>query len=108
MFWFLDLEFDTPLRYTDCDVDLWGVANFIRRLTEDGDFRVTESGDVRILEQGYESNKYETMPFSPSSFTSLVLQRPIRHAKHTPVNGHEIGIPSNASIYAISIFFDFH
>jgi hypothetical protein len=67
MFWFLDLEFDTPLRYTDCDVDLWGVANFIRRLTEDGDFRVTESGDVRILEQGYESNKYETMPFSPSS-----------------------------------------
>ena len=23
MFWFLELGFDTPLRYTDCDVDLW-------------------------------------------------------------------------------------
>jgi len=67
MFWFLELDFNTTLRYTDCDVDLWGVENRIDLVTEAGDFLVTESGASLILEQGYESNKFETMPFSISA-----------------------------------------
>jgi hypothetical protein len=67
MFWFLELQFDTILRYTDCDIDLWNIANYINLATEGEDFLVTESGEYLILEQGYPSNKFETMPFDISS-----------------------------------------
>ena len=67
MFWFLELQFNTYLRYTDCDIDLWNIVNFINLATEAGDFLITESGTYLIAEQGYNSNKFETMPFGVST-----------------------------------------
>ena len=64
LFWFLELQFSTYLRYTDCDIDLWNIANFINLATESGNFLITESGNYLITEQGCSSNKFETMPFS--------------------------------------------
>jgi len=66
MFWFLELQFDTILRYTDADIDLWNIANYVQLVTESEDFLISESGDYLIAEQGYSSNKFETMPFSIS------------------------------------------
>lgn len=64
LFWFLELQFNTYLRYTDCDIDLWNMVNFISLATESKNFLITESGAYLIAEQGYNSNKFETMPFS--------------------------------------------
>jgi len=63
MFWFLEFQFDTIIRYTDADVDLYGVSNFYNSATEGSNFLVTEGDAYLITEQGYESNKFETMPF---------------------------------------------
>jgi hypothetical protein len=67
MFWFLELQFNTVLRYTDCDIDLWGVNSFYSLLTEGSDLLITEGEAYLITEQGYESNKFETMPFTLST-----------------------------------------
>jgi len=66
MFWFLELQFDTILRYTDADIDLWNIANYIQLVAESEDYLITESGDYLIAEE-YSSNKFETMPFSIST-----------------------------------------
>ncbi len=62
MFWFLELQFDTTIRYTNCDIDLYN-ANFNNLATESGDFLISESGAYLITEQDYSRNKFETMPF---------------------------------------------
>ena len=67
MFWFLELLFSTTLRYTDCDIDLWNMVNYINLVTEGEDFLVTEGDAYLITEQGYSSNKFETMPFNIST-----------------------------------------